>query len=241
MSDMNPQQVVVGIYLALEKCGGRNLIDRSRAAARAAGVSFSNADATRWLAPFQSARGRRTDIERPANGRGFVREADVQKTADGPGSDSRANNVSLVTKIETTSQQMDLIPEFKTPRVAKQPSDGDLGAWAIRDAIGDLVAPMLNGMTLAAWKAANGKAARSLHDAQKSAADVVAFWKSHVGYDGRPFLMLSELQKAMAKAALQPRSHQSQNVYQKPKPPDPYEKLIRRKQEEQAMAGGYAG
>lgn len=235
---MNPQQVVVGIYLALEKCGGRNLIDRSRNAARAAGVKFSNAEATRWLAPFQKARGHKPDSERAANGRGFVREMDGQSTEDGPKEDSRANNVSLVTKIETTSRQLTLIPESKATK-RKQPSEGDIGAWAIRDAIADLVAPLLNGMTIAAWKSANGRAARDLHDAKKTPAEVVEFWRSHAGYDGRPFLMLSELQKAMAKSALNQRPQQAQS-YQKPKPPDPYAKLIRRQQEEQARMNSYA-
>lgn len=49
---MNAQQVVVGIYLALEQGGATNLVERTRAAARAAGVKFDNGQAARWLSEF---------------------------------------------------------------------------------------------------------------------------------------------------------------------------------------------
>jgi hypothetical protein len=51
---LEPRSVVIGIYLALEKAGAKNLVERTRLAARAAGAKFTNGQAATWLAPFVS-------------------------------------------------------------------------------------------------------------------------------------------------------------------------------------------
>lgn len=43
---------MIGIYLALEKAGAKNLVERTRKAARAAGIAFGDHEAATWLAPF---------------------------------------------------------------------------------------------------------------------------------------------------------------------------------------------
>lgn len=101
---MNAQQVVVGIYLALEKCGGKNLVEKTRAAARAAGCSFSNAESSVWLKPFLRVHGRKTDEIRTENGRFAGRKikhetdgsADGKRTRNGRETDSRVVKESRI-------------------------------------------------------------------------------------------------------------------------------------------------
>lgn len=50
--ELKAQQLVVGIYLALENAGDVNLVERTRDIARYAGASFTNAQASAWLEKF---------------------------------------------------------------------------------------------------------------------------------------------------------------------------------------------
>ena len=49
---MTAQQAVVGIYKALESGNTKNLVEKTRKAARAAGFKFSNAELSSWLSRF---------------------------------------------------------------------------------------------------------------------------------------------------------------------------------------------
>jgi hypothetical protein len=50
--ELKAQQLVVGIYLALENAGADDLVERTRDVARYAGASFRNAQASAWLKKF---------------------------------------------------------------------------------------------------------------------------------------------------------------------------------------------
>lgn len=116
---MNNQQLVVGMYRFLEAQGVKNLVERTRAAARAAGGTFSNAESSVWLKAFVSSHGRKTDGKtdavRTENGKfagrksKHVSDGKQEETRtddgrkDGRETDSRANKEPLVTNppIET--------------------------------------------------------------------------------------------------------------------------------------------
>jgi hypothetical protein len=60
--------LVIEMYKAIEKAEGRGSVDRARAAARAAGATFSNAQSMVWLKPFIEAAAVRLQSERRKNG-----------------------------------------------------------------------------------------------------------------------------------------------------------------------------
>lgn len=177
---MNAQQVVVGIYRALEKAGCRNLVERTRKAARAAGVEFSNKQASLWLKKFVGTENGRDsgqdgdgDLSTfgTENGRGRGRE-----------SDSRVNKVSLVSNTECATAHSRLTPLFGgtdvpldagthvPPERRRTPRQSTLGfdkaetilAADMCRTLWTLIESDMRGFTFAGWKKRNMVAAREL-------------------------------------------------------------------------------
>jgi len=100
------------------------------------------------------------------------------------------------------SQQHELKLEHEAPKASKPkrgPSEDDFRAFAIRDLLAKHIEPMLNGMTIVAWKKANVRACSDLAKAGKTPEQVLAYWQSHTASDGRPFVVVSYLQQHMAR------------------------------------------
>ena len=100
---MSAQALVVEMYRAIERAEGRGSVDRARKAARAAGAeSFSNSDATRWLAPFVKAADGSRDGKRTGFGRANKHETDGKRTENGrPDGLARGKGIP-VEDLETT-------------------------------------------------------------------------------------------------------------------------------------------
>ena len=116
---------------------------------------------------------------------------------------ARNRNVKLEIKKEiVVSQQPELKLEHEAVKPKKPqrgPSEDDLRAFAIRDLLAKHIEPMLNGMTIVAWKKANVRACSDLAKAGKTPEQVLAYWQSHTASDGRPFAVVSYLQQHMAR------------------------------------------
>jgi len=105
----------------------------------------------------------------------------------------------------------------------KVESEVEQRAFAIRDAVARCVQPLLNGITISAWKLQNARAAMSLAEANKTPNEVVAYWHAHTAWDGRPFIRLDKLQEDMVKTSLPQR--QAPKNFAKPQYVDPYRNL----------------
>jgi hypothetical protein len=137
-----------------------------------------------------------SNVRAPADHKGFgLRESWSSGTTVPSLHDERSQQLTLG-GVEILAKRR------RRPAVESTPLQ--LEAWAIRDAIGELVRPSLRGMTLAAWKGANGKSALDLARAGENAQTVVGFWRSEFERTGVPIVMLSHLQRRLATASREP-------------------------------------
>lgn len=118
---MNAQQIVVQFYLALESAKAKNLVERTRVAARAAGATFTNSEASAWLSKFTSV----TRAKREAKGHfagstptnGQVSDGHADGLLSTIRTDGRTENG--LTRVKGISESLVLFPNGKSPEVPK--------------------------------------------------------------------------------------------------------------------------
>jgi len=128
---VSAQALVVEMYRAIERAEGRGSVDRARKAARAAGAeSFSNSDATRWLAPFVKAADGSRDGKRTGFGRANKHETDGKRTENGrpdglargkgiPVEDLETTGPTVPTSLPIAGDVPDLFGQAQPPKPAK--------------------------------------------------------------------------------------------------------------------------
>lgn len=202
---LNPQQVVVEFYIALERATGEGNIHKARTAARAIGCNFTNAESSRWLKPFiEKARARRQSAPvaaplRHLNGTGFENEsAPLLGTGNGL---TRGNCIPGLIPEAGSLRSPACAPEPHkapvVPRVPTLPFDRDLldRRRAILKAVWQCVQPIIGrAMTAGEWSKRNARVAGDLARLEWTPEKVEIAWEIACRERGEPVRYLSVVQ-----------------------------------------------
>ena len=213
---MNPQQVAVAIWKAIEAAGGTPRTEIVAVTLRKCfKARFRDADLIAWLRPFKEDRRMPADSGRtkPLTGADSGRiPADASRAGD---------KVSLFSKpVDSlrSSTRVAVAPHEagtgKAPRATRLPFDRELldRRTAILKAVWTLVQPTIGGVTtFTRWRARNSTVAASLAKAGVPPNVIVAAWNQVSTRLGEPVrelrLVESEIEGAMARAAARREAH----------------------------------
>lgn len=190
MSKHPAQNLVIEFYLAIERAEGKGSVDRARAAARAAGATFSNPQSAIWLAPFTKAAAEKRTENGVSNGVGFTSE-----TA-GSAAEKRTENGLARDKVIPTLPGLEPKGSSDTP-VSRTPAQKRLKLRTPAEIVADealkilepLVRPHAVSVSWTAWKQRNRQTAVRMAETM-SAEDIAALYDRWRTANDREFGML---------------------------------------------------
>ena len=204
---VNPRQIIVEFYLALERATGEGNIHKARAAARAIGLKFDNRDATVWLKPFVDAASERRVPSTSASTDSAPVAAPVLITEQHHGS-STTNGLArdnCIPSIVLASEPS--VPQHKPkqPRLHFVPP-GEESARAMLEAVWERVeARVGSALTKTAWKARNKRSALEMAQAGLSAEAVLAAHERLCGERGDVVYTLKWVHEAIIRGPAKAR------------------------------------
>lgn len=177
---MNPQQILVEFYLALEKATGHGNIEKARAAARAIGCKFTNSESSAWLKPFIDAASKRQDERQPfgrADGRGIP-----SSTAGDLGSINGLTRGNCIPVKLPTVPNSQVEPNGSTHKPKRAPllpleAEERKARDTIIAAIEPELRPALRGMTWTAWRQRNGRTCMDMAKAGVTPQQAYEAWR----------------------------------------------------------------
>jgi hypothetical protein len=200
------QNALVEAYRLTYKLYGHASLEKARTICRSLGLTFSNEEASKLLAPFIA---KAHAASPPRNGRHFGRNDGRQTTPKAEGStngttDSRVANEPLLVACRRSASPHVTADKrggaTASTRPLKLPLDlaEKRGRHAILEPIWAELQPHVHHMTKTRWKTMNGRFADDMHSAGATPEQVLDAWRELSKDRGEFILSLSVVQRAMA-------------------------------------------